>query len=441
MSGLRARRTVSVGGVVWRYERTEEIGEKGDEISGEGRWRLSSPNVGANAAYEIRCATDADLDDHAKMLEQGYGYPPPYGARHADMIRAAGLTHRVFGAYERGRLLATLTQFPFGQFFGGRPVPMGGIGAVVVLPEHRGRGIASTMLEHAVNTMRDHGEVVSALGPATIGVYRRAGWELAGDRCWYSIVTRALDSLDISIAQERRAVRGDHDSMKRVYLRWASIHPGYLARPAYLWDRRLDLDVGSYCYVATRNDAVVGYVIYTQRRSRAGYSIIVDDIAALDWDAERCLWRHLGAHRAQATSVVIQGLVPDALLLHLPEESLSIVHQHQWMLRILDVRGAVAARGFNVGVAGTLAFHLSDPLVEANNGLWTLAIADGRGVITPGGSGSVEISINGLAALYSGMHSARTLATNGFIHGATPDQLGLFDGAFGGPRPSMSDDF
>ena len=396
---------------------------------------------GSGSPYEIRIATDADLDDHARMLEQGYGFAPPHGARHADVIRAAGLTHRVVGAYDRGQLMATLTQFPFGQFFGGRPVPMGGIGAVVVLPEHRGRGIATKLLHHAIATMRDHGEVVSALGPATIGVYRRAGWELAGDRCWYSISTRALGVLEVSTAQERRAVKGDHDAMKRVYLRWASIRPGYLARPAYLWDRRLDFDVGTYCYVATRNDAVVGYVIYTQRRARAGYAITVDDFAALDWDAERCLWRHLGAHRAQADSVVTQGLVPDALLLHLGEASVSMVHQHQWMLRILDLRGAIAARGFNFGVSGTVPLHVNDPLVASNNGAWVLDVADGRGRATPGGAGTVDITTNGLAAMYSGLHSARTLATNGFIDGATPEQLAFLDAAFSGPRPSMADDF
>ncbi len=402
---------------------------------------MSESSIQTTPGFEIRCATDGDLDDHARLLEQGYGFAPPYGARHADLIRGANLTHRVFGAYERGRLMATITQYPFGQFFGGRPVPMGGIGAVVVLPEHRGRGIAASLLGHAIGEMREHGEVVSSLGPATIGVYRRAGWELAGDRCWYSLSTSSLAALEISQSQERRSVRGDHDAMKRVYLRWASARPGSLARPAYLWDQRLELDVGSYCYVATRNDAIVGYVIYTQRRGRVGYAITVDDFAALDWDAQRCLWRHLGAHRAQAATVVTQGLVPDSLLLHLEEASVSLVHQHQWMLRILDVRGAIAARGFNFGVQGSVSLHVNDPLVPANNGAWTLDFAEGRGQATAGGAGPIEISANGLAAMYSGLHSARTLAASGLLDGATPEQVALLDAAFSGPRPAMVDDF
>ncbi len=391
--------------------------------------------------YEIRPSTDEELEAHGELREQGYGFRPPYGARVMDEIRGAGLTNRVLGAYDRGRLLATLTTYPFGQFFGGRPVPMGGVGGVVVLPEHRGQGIAAALLRETISLMGARGEVISALGPATIGVYRRAGWELAGDRCWRTVSTVSLATLEPAVAIERRAVGGDHDSIKRCYVRWASQRPGMLARPARVWEARLDRVIGSYCYVAIRDESVVGYVTYQQQRTMTGYTLTVNDFAADDWDAERCLWRHLGAHRAQAREVITSGMQLDALMMHLGENSVKTAYEFQWMLRIVDAVGAVAARGFPPEVSATVPVRILDATVAHNSGVWLLEVASGRATLTPGGSGSVELTCNALASLYSGLCSARTLATNGSLQGATGEQLSTLDALFSGPRPTMNDDF
>ncbi len=392
-------------------------------------------------ALEIRSITDTELADYGRLREQGYGFSPPHGARSADLVRASGLTDRVLGAFDRGAMVATLAVSPFGQFFGGRPVPMGGVGSVVVLPEYRNQGIASALLRSAIDAMRSRGEVISALGPATIGVYRQAGWELAGDHCWRKISTVALSKLGPSVAKERRAVGADHDAMKRVYVRFAMSRPGMLARPAYLWGQRLELEAGMYAYVATRNDAVVGYVIYTQRRAAAGYTLTLNDFAALDWDAELCLWAHLGAHRAQASTVITDGLQLDSLAMFLSEGSIASVHDHQWMLRIVNAPLAVAARGFNFGVNASIGIRITDPIVAANGGCWDLTIADGRGQLETATSATIDITINGFASLYSGLYSARTLAANGTLAGATPEQLTMLDAALSGPRPTMTDDF
>ena len=49
---------------------------------------------------------------------------------------------RLVGAFESGRLVALTGGLDFGQFFGGRSVPMGGLSSVSVAPDRRGRGLA-----------------------------------------------------------------------------------------------------------------------------------------------------------------------------------------------------------------------------------------------------------------------------------------------------------
>jgi predicted acetyltransferase len=55
------------------------------------------------------------------------------------------------------------------------------------------------------------------------------------------------------------------------------------------------------------------------------------------------------------------------------------VREHAWMLRVVDVPGAMAARGFSPHVTASAEISLDDPEVPANSGRWALAVAAGAG--------------------------------------------------------------
>ena len=86
-----------------------------------------------------------------------------------DEHTSSGLIEHMLGTYEGGRLVGRLMVLPVGQFFGGRPLPMGGISEVVVAAHARvAGGVGQALVDAALERMRAHGEVVSALGPATV---------------------------------------------------------------------------------------------------------------------------------------------------------------------------------------------------------------------------------------------------------------------------------
>jgi predicted acetyltransferase len=263
--------------------------------------------------------------------------------------------------------------------------------------------------------MRERGEVVSPLGPATMWVYRKCGWEIAGDQSVRVVPTVDLDRLSFGEYQERPAVERDHDAIRKVYINAALARPGMLARPAWMWDAHLESVPHRYVYVVERGGRLDGYVIYRQIKDRgpSGYSLVLEDLAAESWEAESVLWRHLGAHQAQAREVRVQGLPLDALALHLPEQRIRVIWDHRWMLRIVDAPRAIGARGYPLGLT----------------------------VSVRGTGGGPTISANGLAALYSGYASARTLFASGLLTGASAEQIAALDAAFSGPRPAMNDDF
>ncbi len=391
----------------------------------------------------IRDGSDADLEEHARLREQGYAIDPRNRGSWIDRCRRGGLVERMLGAYDDGRLVGRLSIMPFGQFFGGRAVPAGGIGAVVVAPEYRSRGLGTALLDSAVARMRERGEVVSPLGPATMWVYRKCGWEIAGDQSVRVVPTVDLDRLPAPDLRERPAGERDHDAIRKVYNSAALARPGMLARPAWMWHEHLRDEPHRYVYVVERQRRLDGYVIYRQVKDRGpnGYSLVLEDLAATDWEVESVLWRHLGAHQAQAREVRVHGLALDALALHLPEQRIRVVWDHRWMLRIVDAPGAIAARGYPLGLSLSVPLTIDDPRANGHGGDWVLDVAEGKAALSRGSGGGPSISINGLAALYSGYASARTLLAAGQLAGATAEQIAALDAAFSGPRPGMNDDF
>ena len=69
--------------------------------------------------------------------------------------------------------------YRFGQYWGGRCVPLWGIGAVGIAPELRGRGAARILMSEVLREIRAAGVPLSALHPASVALYRKVGYEQA----------------------------------------------------------------------------------------------------------------------------------------------------------------------------------------------------------------------------------------------------------------------
>ncbi len=383
-----------------------------------------------------------DLVEYATLREQGYALP---GTREDWVARVARDPKlRMLGARRDGRLVGMLNVLAFAQWFGGRAVPMGGVASVVVAPEERGRGIAPQLLDAAIGVMRDDGEAISTLGPATSWVYRKCGWEHGGRYAVVTVRTSDLTALPAGPERERRAGSDDRDAMIAVYDRVAPNRPGYLRRPDWLWADRLAPAPHRYEYVVERDGVVDGFVTYTQSRQARGYAVWVDDLVAGHADSERALWRHLGAHGAQADRITIAGVPVDALALLLPEQTIRPLGQQLWMTRIVDAPRAIARRGFPSGLRVDAAFRLADARVAANDGCWRLVVDGGEGRLERADAGPApdgELSINGFASLYTGWATTGVLAAAGLARGLSGAVGASLDAAFSGREPVMCDDF
>jgi predicted acetyltransferase len=273
-------------------------------------------------------------------------------------------------------------------------------------------------------------------------VYRKCGWELAGHYGVASVRTADLVGLPEGRVRERRATAADRDAIVAAYDRAAPSHPGFLTRPSWLWDERLDGAPNRFTYVVERDARIEGYVTYNESAAPRGINVWVDDLVGTDVDAQRTLWRHLGAHAAQTETVTIAGVPLDALEHLMPEQRIKPLGQQIWMTRIVDVVRAIEQRGYPPAVRADVRFRLRDPFVARNDGCWRLQVEDGRGHIEAVGQEPAPVlTVNGLAALYTGWSASAVLMDSGMADGLTAGGAADLDAIFGGRRPVMSDDF
>lgn len=336
---------------------------------------------------------------------------------------------------------------PFGQFFGGQRVAMGGFSPVVTAPEHRGHGFGSMVTAAQFPRLRERGEVISGLYPAQTQLYRGNGFEVAGVYAYRTFPTRSLHHLrPAGSVRLRRGTVDDLPAIKDCYRRFATTQDGWLDRPDVWWDNILPVkDVGAeqFLYVADGADgALAGYVRYRHGKVPPpghGYTMQVAEVCAEEPDVTLAIWRLIGTSSTQSERVRAAGAAEHPLLLLLPDQDLETTDEIRWMLRVVDAPGAIGARGFPSAVRATVDLELADRQCEWNAGRWRLTVEDGAGTLEKGGAGDVQLTSNALSALYSGYASATTLRQCGLLSGGDAADWSALTAMFAGPTPSIAD--
>jgi predicted acetyltransferase len=355
---------------------------------------------------------------------------------------------RVVGVFDRERLVGTAKGRPFQQFWGGRLVAMSGVAGVVVLPEYRGRGVASLLMRALAQRCVELGDVVSALYPAAVGPYRSAGWEVAGTQTRITIASHLLRGLG---SPDVRLRAGTASDVGRVHELLAESYAAQRANgPMLPTTAEVEESLGAESFSYFTDD---GFVLYEWHEG----NLVVNCLVAGSEASARALWGVVGSGASIAKQVHAYVSPTDPIHLLLPDEASQDVTQQRWMLRLLDAPQAIAARGFGPHVSGSASLTLEDSLLPANRGTWLLEVADGRGSLARVGqdagagsgtgsaasstvTGSLRLGPNGLAALHAGMplHSIRTA---GLASGGTAAADAFLDSAFGGPAPFLLEYF
>ncbi len=380
-----------------------------------------------------------EVDALDQVVSQALLFPPHLMRLWIERLGAAN-----FRVVRRdGRIAAGLGIVPMGHWLGGASVPTAGITAVGVAPEHRGGGVGIFMLRRLLEEAHAAGYPLSTLYPSTFAFYRRAGYERAGVRATYELPLGALDPRapardpELTVGPVGEA---EYGALREVYAETARRTAGNLDRPDFVWWRILEpYGQTARAYQAVRGERAEGYVVFTQTGREDPLRIL--DLRMLTRAAGERLLAFLAGHRSMVDCIVWSGGgATDPLVALLPEQRHKQLLSFDWLLRIVDVRGALAARGYPPGLDAELHLDVRDDLLPANNRRFVLTLSDGRGAVREGGEGRVRLDIRGLAALYTGFQTPGELHFLGLLDGPARD-LALAGLVFAGPQPWVPDMF
>ncbi len=340
---------------------------------------------------------------------------------------------------EGGSVAATLVFIPMGQWFGGRRVPMVGVGGVGVAPARRGQGTATRLMRMGLRELRGQGVPLVTLYPSTQPLYRRVGFEQAGSRFEIRVQVSGLDFQERTLSL-RPVQASDMPALQEVYRRHAQRQQGWIDRTPYTWNR-LTHPRGetAYGYLVEGSAGVEGYLYLTRRAERnLIQELNLTDLVALTPAAGRRLLSFIGDHRSLAREAVWRGGPVDPLLLLLREQTYQVKLLYYWMLRVLDVPAALQARGYPAGLSGALHLEVDDDLFPENRGRFVLEVENGEAEVRAGGDGDMKLHVRALAPLYSGFLSPQALQFAGALE-ADEVSLRTATALFSGPPPAMPD--
>ena len=397
-----------------------------------------------------------DLQQIGVIISQCFGvsvsdceaYIERIGSENFRVIRQAGNAIDQRSRYA----IANLAMYPMAQWYGGKPVPMAGIAVVGVAPEYRGQGVAYQLMAETIMQLHEQGVPISTLYASTDTLYRKVGYERAGNRCLWKLSTKTISLCDVPLEPLRernlpmhRVEPGNYQIFEEVYRQQAQANNGNLDRHHAIWENLVKPIIAKpeetiYSYLIGSETLPEGYIIFTQQEDDHGLRITIDDWALLTTAAIKRFWTFIADHRSLVNQVYWHSSPHDPLMLVLPEQTAKIDTRYYWMSRVIDVTKALEKRGYPVGIDGELHLEVNDDLIEANNGRFRLRVHQGQGEVTPGGNGDLQISIRGLASLYSGLYSPRQLQLAGYLK-ATNEALSVATLLFSGSEPWIPDMF
>ncbi len=331
-------------------------------------------------------------------------------------------------AMEDDRVLACAAEHGFDQWFGGRAVPCSGIWAVATLPEARSAGLASACVRAVIDAAVERGAVISALYPAVLGPYRRLGFELAGAHESHQVDLDAIPAVGaetppVELAEADRDLEG----IRSAYREWIRTENGPVEpRREAFWNGRLlghPLDESFRAVVVREDGRVTGFAAFTRTTLTPGdveYGIDCEMLFAISDPARRALTAYFRGHRGLGRWLRWEGPSADAFGLVLENGQLEHPSRLDWMLALLNVPSALAARGWPQGSADvTLA--VDDPERPANEGPWRLRHDDGRIEVTPAHRHDRRpVPVRILASMYSGYLSPADAVRLGWLDADDP---------------------
>jgi predicted acetyltransferase len=292
--------------------------------------------------------------------------------------------------------------------------------------------------------VRERGEAAAVLFASEAGIYGRYGYGIATWSASFAIETTRTAFVRPAPAAGATELLDRDDAIPRIQA-IQDVHrrstPGSMALDrawleAQLWQPEDERKSRPNTYAVHRNEAGEddAFAVYRAKHDWSDgvpkLELSVEDLQALDPSAYAAIWRFL-FEVDLVERVVAEHRPVDEPLLHLLVEPrrLQLRVRDGLFVRILDLPGAIAARGF--AGDGRLVLDVADPFLPELEGRYAIAAAGGRGACTRStDEPDLTCSVVELGAVYLGGTSFAELARAGRVREERPGAIARADAMF-----------
>lgn len=381
----------------------------------------------------VRKAGETDIDFIAGAYASAFAFTRN---RTAEYIEDTGLSN--FHIIEQeSNPAAVFALIETGHWFGGKVVPACNIAHVAISPEHRGSGLAAAILDFACEEALRRGAAIASLFASTRPVYRKSGFELAGSEMIYEADTSELYKIKSNFKCRRVAGEGVQSTLGPIYSKHCRDQNGLLERTPAHWNLLIRTRGGEFStFVFEADGRDVGYIVLDTADQE---SLVLRDWVALSGSAALEILKFLGTFSTVYPRVRWHGGPADQLVFAMPDKGWRLIHQEEFLMRVLSPKTALAARGYGhasgqlrIDVAG--GSEKQSLLLTVNEGQATCQedVASGEADIT--------IGLAQFATLFSGFRSAYFLHKAGWILGDA-EAIKRCNDIFSGPAPWVGEHF
>ncbi|HSJ10272.1 MAG TPA: GNAT family N-acetyltransferase [Longimicrobiales bacterium] len=403
----------------------------------------------------------ADADDvpaAARMVAHSFPgpqRPPEWWETQLRTPHWGGGAETLLIGADSGRMVAALQAHPLRQWIAGVEFGCTGIGSVAIAPTHRRRGLGAELMNAALRTGRERGDVVSALYPFRTSFYRRLGYGIAGMAEQYRIAPAMLpDAPERERVELIEAIAARTDAYA-LYRDWVSGQTGQLARTHAIFTQVTYGPDRALFGWRSESGALEGYAVVIYRTEPARY-LDVDELVWTSDAARRGLIGWLASLGDQWPELVLRALPSHRMTDWITEPRLPHGSALPWRLwapaatlllgtmsRILDVPAAFAQRSLAGDEPLDIIFDVADAQIPENAGCWRITNHDGASRVERSATSqpTVRLDISTLSRLFIGALPASAALAAGLLECDRPAVLPVLDRALALPEPWTFDRF
>ncbi|WHY02885.1 GNAT family N-acetyltransferase [Neobacillus sp. DY30] len=284
----------------------------------------------------------------------------------------------VIGWFDGEKLISQLAVYPFQVNIFGRAFEMGGLTGVGTYPEYANMGLMYKLMKQALADMQQRKQSISYLFPYSIPYYRRRGWEIISDKMTFEVRDVQLPKIKkVPGYVERLPI--EHSDVRTVYKLFSSTMHAAMIRNDLAWDEywRWDVDELTAAVYYDHTHQPHGYLLYWISED----VLHIKEMVYMDQEARIGLWNFIGAHFSMVSKVVGNIFMNEPLAFWLEDSDIKETISPYFMARIVDIKQFIEQYPFiGTGIEKTITFKLEDPMLEWNQGTFTLFVTrDGQG--------------------------------------------------------------